>query len=132
MSFFYFVLATYLYFGKFTNGDIFLVGWVGWPILAVFCLVVGAYWWRRRHYGHMPPTEGADMEMPPVNDSGDGPGAPANDDAGPSGAEAGAEAGAAGGDPLPPSQVEKNFSINSSLIKVFCTRSAIICMRYAT
>ena len=45
----------------------------------------------------MPPTEDADMEMPPVNDSGDGPGAPANDDAGPSGAEAGAEAGAEGG-----------------------------------
>ena len=80
----------------------------------------------------MPPTEDANMEMPPVDNSGDGPGAPANNDAGPSGAEAGAEAGAAGGDPLPPSQVEKNFLINSSLIKVVCMRSAIICMRYAT
>ena len=92
---------------------IFLVGWVVWPILAVFFLVVGAYWWRRRHYGHMPPTEDVDMEMPPVDNGGDGPGAPANDEAGPSGAEA----GAAGGDPLPPSQVKKIFfKINSSLI----------------
>ena len=53
----------------------------------------------------MPPTEDADMEMPPVDNGGDGPGAPANDEAGSSGAEA----GAAGGDPLPPPQVKKNF-----------------------
>jgi hypothetical protein len=51
------------------------------------------------------PHRDADMEMPPVDNAGDGPGAPANDDAGPNGAEA----GAAGGDPLPPSQVEKEF-----------------------
>jgi hypothetical protein len=76
----------------------------------------------------MPPMADADMEMPPVDNAGDGPGAPANDDAGPNGAEA----GAAGGDPLPPSQVEKEFLINSSLIKVVCMPSALSCMRYAT
>ena len=58
----------------------------------------------------MPPSADADLEMPPVDNAGEGPMAPVNDDAGPNGAEA----GAAGGDPLPPSQVEKIFTFNSS------------------